>query len=109
MLNTEWVLHMDALPQLIHDLIERVDHLQASVDDLRQQRTAKEFYTTAEFAKIVGRAEFTVREWCRHRRIHGEKRDAGRGENGEWKISHAELVRYQSHGLLPVPSTSTRI
>ena len=39
----------------------------------------KQWYTTAEAAEILGRAFFTVREWCRHGRIHAEKRACGAG------------------------------
>lgn len=84
-------------------LREQLNRIEASLSLLVQQRTIQDFYSTSEFAQIVDRAEFTVREWCRNGRIRAEKRDAGRGECGEWKISHAELLRYQSHGLLPDP------
>jgi Helix-turn-helix domain len=90
-------------------LEERLDDMNAKLDLLVQQRTVKDWYTTAEFSKVVGRAEFTVREWCRNGRIHATKRACGRGPTQEWIIAHEELVRYQNHGLLPVPRTSTRL
>lgn len=64
--------------------------------------TPREFYSTQEFADLVGRAEYTVREWCRFNRIHAEKADSGRGDAKSWKIPVAELQRYQDHGLLPM-------
>jgi hypothetical protein len=69
---------------------------------LIEQEPAKEYYTTAEVAKILGRAEFTVREWCRGGRVWAEKRQCGRGRSREWMISHEELQRIQNEGLLPL-------
>lgn len=90
-------------------LHERLDRIEAALSLLIQQRTVKEFYSIAEFAELVGRAEFTCREWARLGRIHAQKRACGRGPTQEWMISHDELVRYQSHGLLPIPTYSTVI
>jgi hypothetical protein len=68
---------------------------------LLDQKTIKDWYSTAEAAAALGKAEFTVREWCRHRRIRAEKRPCGRGRFQEWMISHAELTRVRNEGLLP--------
>ena len=76
---------MDVLT--IEYLRQQLDRIEASVDLLICQRTVKDFYSTAEVAKLVDRAEFTVREWCR--------------PVLEWMIPHSELVRYQSYGLVP--------
>lgn len=89
-------------------VIQRLDRIESTLNLLVQQRTVKEFYTTDEVAKLLGKRPFTVREWCRQGRIHAERRDAGRGEHGEWKISHLELLRYQNEGLLPVPKGDAR-
>ena len=67
-----------------------------------EQELAKEYYTTAEVAKILGRAEFTVREWCRGGRVWAEKRQCGRGRSREWMISQEEQKRIQNKGLLPL-------
>src|SRR5262245_37700140 len=87
---------------------ERLDRIEAALNTLIQQRTVKDWYSTHEIAQILGKAEFTVREWCRLGRIHAQKRACGRGPTQEWMISHEELVRYQNHGLLPVPTVSSR-
>ena len=60
----------------------------------------REWYSTQEFAELVGKAEFTVREWCRLGRIRGKKQSSGRGPNQAWAISHAEIERYRKDGLL---------
>ncbi len=57
------------------------------------ERTVKEFYTTEEVAKLLGKAEFTVREWCRNGRVRGLKKGSGRGKHQSWAIPHAELLR----------------
>ena len=76
---------------------ERLEQIEQTLQSLVGQRAAKEWYTTAEAAEILGRAEFTVREWCRLGRVNAEKRRSSK----EWIISHEELERVQNHGLLP--------
>ncbi len=66
------------------------------------QSASREFYSTSEVAKLLGRAEFTVREWCRLGRILAEKRACGRGMSKEWMISHDEVERVRNEGLLPI-------
>lgn len=82
---------------------QQLNRIEASLTVLVQQRTVKDFYSTTEVAQLVGKAEFTVREWCRLGRIRAQKRATGRGPVQEWMVAHDELIRYQSHGLLPVP------
>jgi hypothetical protein len=86
----------------INEVLERLRNVEALLTDLVQQQTVKEWYTTAEIGKILGKAEFTVREWARLGRVRAEKRRSGRGAIPAWVISHAELLRYQREGLLPV-------
>jgi hypothetical protein len=86
------------------DLTIRLQRIESALDRLLQQKTVKEWYTTEEVALIVNKAPFTVREWCRHGRVHAAKRDCGRGRAKEWIISHEELSRLQTNGLLPEPS-----
>lgn len=64
------------------------------------QLEVREYYSVSEFAALVGKSEFTVREWCRHARINAEKSDSGHGESKNWKIPGEELARYLNHGLL---------
>jgi hypothetical protein len=68
-------------------------------DLLLSQKTIKNFYTTAEVAQMLGKAEFTIREWCR--RARAEKQGSGRGKHQAWVIPHEELQRLQREGLLP--------
>jgi hypothetical protein len=90
-------------------VLERLDRLEALLNQLVQQRAVKDWYTVQEAAQLLGRAEFTVREWCRLGRVHAQKRACGRGLSQEWAISHQELERIRNEGLLPQPKTSTRL
>ncbi len=85
-------------------LEERLEKIEAMMLILVERQTIKDWYTTEEFAKIVHKAEFTVREWCRLGRICAEKRRSGRGAHPAWVISHEESLRYQKEGLLPAPA-----
>jgi hypothetical protein len=87
-------------------LLQRLDRIETALVVLARERTAKDWYTTEEAARIVGKAEFTVREWCRNKRVHAEKRGSGRGAYPSWVISHQELLRYQREGLLPAAATT---
>jgi hypothetical protein len=67
---------------------------------LVDRQTVRDWYTTEEAARLLGKAEFTIREWCRLGRVRAEKRRSGRGAFASWVISHDELLRYQREGLL---------
>jgi hypothetical protein len=82
-------------------VLQRLDRIEAALAVLLDRETIKEWYTTEEFARVLGRAEFTVREWCRLGRINAEKRASGRGKFCAWVISHEELRRYRREGLRP--------
>ncbi len=88
-------------------VLDRLDRIESSLSMLVDRQTGKEWYTTAEIAKLLGKSEFTVREWCRHRRLSAQKRVSGRGKYQSWVISHEELLRYQRDGLLPQEDRSS--
>ena len=85
------------------ELLSRLTNIETLLASLVEQRAIKEWYSTAEVATILGKAEFTVREWCRLGRVHAEKKKSGRGVASEWIVSHAELMRIRNEGLLPDP------
>ena len=62
----------------------------------------KEWFTVPEAAQVLGKQPFTIREWCRLRRIEAKKRKCGRGRTSEWVISSSEIERYLNEGLLPL-------
>ena len=76
------------------DSIERRQH--EILELLRQQATVREWYSVAEFADLVGKSSFTVRQWANLGRINAEALPNGR----EWRIAHAELERFRKDGLL---------
>jgi hypothetical protein len=83
-------------------LRERLERIESLLTLLVERQQTKEWYTTEELARLLGKAEFTVREWCPLGRIRAEKRQSGRGAYPAWVISHDELLRYQKEGLLPL-------
>jgi hypothetical protein len=72
------------------------------VDLLVQQKTIKEWYSTSEVAKALGKAKFTVREWCRLGQCQAEKRKPYRGGKKQWMIPHQELLRLDGDGPAPM-------
>jgi hypothetical protein len=84
-------------------VLERLGRIEAALGELLRQRTVKEWYSTAEVAEALQRAEYTVREWCRQGRIRARKKPCGRGKGGEWLVAHEELARLRNEGLLPFP------
>lgn len=83
-------------------LDERLEQIELLLISLVERERIREFYSVLEFSRIVGRAEFTCREWCRHGRINAVKKESGRGAYASWAISHTELLRFQKEGLLPL-------
>lgn len=62
--------------------------------------TSKDFYTTEEFAAIADLLPDTVTTYCRLGKLNATKTVVGRGATGEWRLSHAERLRYEKEGLL---------
>lgn len=84
------------------DLLETLSRIEAKLDAILGQPVVKDYYTTAEVAQIVRKVPFTIRKWCLRGRIRAEKRPCGRGRSKEWMVSHSELLRLRSTGLLPI-------
>ena len=85
----------------IHEVIQRLDRIESALAELLLQRMVKEWYSTAEVAEILDRADYTVREWRRQGHIRAKKKPCGRGKGGEWIVSHDELTRLKNEGPLP--------
>ncbi len=80
---------------------ERLERMETLLAVLVERQTIKAFYEIEEFARLVGRAPLTCRQWARQGRIHAQKKRSGRGGHAAWTIPHVELLRYQREGLLP--------
>ena len=93
---------LDLLPKPADnsEAMGRLERIEAAMESLAGREQAKEHYSVEEFAKMVGKAEFTVREWCRLGRISPFKKLSGRGAHKGWVIPHEELLRYRREGLL---------
>jgi excisionase family DNA binding protein len=78
-------------------MLLRLDRIEVALAELKQERTAKELYSTAEAAEILGRSDYTVREWCRKGQTYAVKSPNGRG----WLIPHEDLIRLRNEGPLP--------
>ena len=81
-------------------LEQRLEQIEAMLVLLVEREQPRALYSVEEFSRIVGRSEFTCREWCRLGRIQARKKESGRGAHTAWAISHDELQRYQREGLL---------
>ena len=92
---------MPDLTDVLAEFAERLSRIEAALEGSNGPRFEKEWYTVAEAAEVLGKAPFTVREWCRHDRINATKRNTGRGRALEWMISHKEIERIINKGLLP--------
>jgi hypothetical protein len=105
----EKVATVNDQPEWIEPVLNRLDKVEALLGVLARKTAVKDWYSTDEIADILGKAKFTVREWCRHARVNCRKKNDGRGKHLAWVISHDELLRIQREGLLPRAKTSTVI
>ena len=80
--------------------LERIERMLRAIGRRTRQLAEREqrqtHYSVEDFAKVVRKAPFTVRQWCLHARIRATKTNNGRS----WVISQAELERYRAEGLL---------
>ena len=65
--------------------------------------THRPHYTVEQFAALVGRKPFTVRQWCNLGRVNAQHSMTQTGLSNRWVISHEEYNRFLREGLLPVP------
>jgi hypothetical protein len=86
------------------DLKARFEKLETMLAVLIERQQVREYYTSEEFATLVGKAPWTLREYCRLGRLHATKRLCGKGGKASWVLSHEEYLRYQKEGLLPSPT-----
>ena len=94
--------------ELLQLLFHRLTKIEERLQELLNEKQQKDFYSTQEVAESLGKAEFTVREWCRLGRIRAAKRATGRGRSQEWMVSHEELTRVRNEGILPPPKYPPR-
>ena len=81
------------------EVVERLSRIEVILESLLREKAIKDWYSTAEVAILVGKAEYTVREWCRQKRLLASKKAYTRGAHPEWLIGHAELLRFRNEGL----------
>lgn len=81
---------------------ERLEKLEALLTLLVERQQVREWYSTGQVAQLLGKCEYTVRQWCRMGRVNATKKSSGRGAHMAWTISNDELLRVQRDGLLPV-------
>ena len=86
-------------------LAKRIEVIESTVMEIREllanPEPQRDWYTVAEVAQKLSRADFTVREWARLGRIYASKRACGRGPTQEWIIAADEVERIRNEGLLP--------
>ncbi len=82
-----------------HERLERIEHM---LQQLLSRSVVKSHYAVEEFATLVKRAPFTVRQWCNEGRIRAEKSMTRTGSCCRWTISHEEYERFVREGLLPL-------
>ena len=86
----------------VQEVIARLERIETTLASIVEKESTKSYYDTAEIARLLGKAEFTVREWCRLGRLQAQKKRSGRGNSCSWSIPHEELLRYRKEGLLPL-------
>lgn len=87
------------------DRLRRIEQL---LERLVERSIVKSHYSVEEFAALVKRASFTVRNWCNDGRVHAQKSRTRSGSCSRWVISHAEFERYSREGLLPIRQQALR-
>ena len=106
-------MHPQALEEFLRqwrmEQDSRLGRIEVSLKKLSENRPNKEFYTVSEFAKLVNRAEYTVREWARLGRLRAEKTHGGRGRKAEWRFTQAEFNRFEAEGLFPESQIEGRV
>jgi hypothetical protein len=100
---TELVARVDVLIQQNRELVEQNREMVARLERIEQKQSlsmVKEGYTPAEVGERLKRTSWVVAQWCNLGAAKAKK-VRGRGPDGEWRISHEELLRLQADGPMP--------
>ena len=83
------------------EVINRLTNLETGVEKILQHLNdparAQEWFTVGEAAGLLGKDDYTVRQWCLERRCHAEKMP---GKSGKWRIHRDEIRRIRENGLI---------
>lgn len=79
----------ERLETMLTEILSRLDKLQPAAPH-------KDYWSPEDLAAALGRKPFTVREWCRLRRINAEKERYSR----LWRIPDSEAQRLLAGGGL---------
>ncbi len=96
---------MNPTVNLIDAVFQRLSRIEDVLQTLVREKTVKDWYSTAEVASLLGKSDYTVREWCRQGRVTASKKAYARGAHPEWLISHDELTRLRNEGLRPLATS----
>lgn len=92
---------LDDIRRWLADIEARLGRIEAALRKLTEAQPQKETYSTKEAGRILQLAPYTVREYCRQGRLRATQTRGGRGNRREYRLTQAEITRYQSEGLLP--------
>tara|TARA_R110002073_G_scaffold8027_20_gene44906 strand:- start:10815 stop:11087 length:273 start_codon:yes stop_codon:yes gene_type:complete len=81
-------------------ILQKLEQIELQLVALVDEKQVQEWYDTKTVAEMLDRSSYSVREWCRLGRVRATKRACGRGSAKEWMISHDEVQRIKSEGLL---------
>lgn len=93
---------------VVREQLQRIESQLRLLVTSHERGLEKEFYTVKELALRTGRAEFTVRAWCRTGRVRATRVRGPAGMLGAFKISRDEVARMEKEGLLPQTSIWAR-
>jgi hypothetical protein len=87
---------------IVNDLAEIKAMLRQILEQLgrKPEATPKLWHSVEEAAGILGRAPYTIRDYCRLGRLNATKRGQKWGKSDLWSISSVEIERYRQDGLL---------
>ena len=73
-------------------LEERLEKIERLLCVLVERQQVQKWYSTQEFSRATGKAEFTIREYCRLGRLQAERKVSGRGPHRAYvRKSHRNL------------------
>ena len=92
-------------PEGVALLLQRLDRIEETLAALVARQAVKEWYSTDEVSKHLGRAEFTVREWCRLGRVRAKRRAAGAASTSRGSSPTRSCSAVPAGGALAPQST----